>query len=819
MSDETQKIEPAPDNDKTEKIELLQETKKNLNAGKIVFSRFELIRELGSGGMGVVWLAKDLEVEGRVALKFLPGLVRDPIAERDLRDEVKNARDLVHENIVNVRTLHKDDKSIAVEMEYVEGPNVSALMRDTSNRFLDVDKAADIVKGLCLAIDYAWTHKLVHRDIKPANMLVTTTGHVKVVDFGIAHTVAETITRLTGQSRSERVVGTLPYMSPQQLKGEMHHSNDVYAIGATIYHILTGTPPFRATDAAVLTQQINGEIPVSMTERRKQLIGEGRQISGTLPIPKVWEEVVAACLAKHPAKRPTHARMIAERLGLLTAPRISPWPKVLAAAAALMVVGGGAGAYFTHPDWFQPRTKEPMRTEAPVTPLPPGGATVPFTVPSAKQPVVQKEPATPPEQPAARKEKEKEKEAPPPAVRQSWFIVASEPARVVISREADGKVEFDGRLNAGEKRSLPLDATLLVQLKEGKGLAWEIDGRRVDSLPSSYNRWSLTVPVLLATSPTIKVPPPPFEAEVGPLLKKNEVNQVEADWLRAALGGEKDDAERSLVRQLFTKESPITSGQWRARTALKFKPDAAALSATDPLLVAHAIDFALPPGGAVVRLLRMQPGPFRRGSPADELGRRPSDLPAGPTAIAKPFFIGVFEVTQAQYESVMKRSPSYWRGNPTWPVDQVTWSDLMGRVGFMEKLNAELSKEFGGVLVADLPTDDEWEYACRAGTTTAFNNGTTVTNVETDPALKNIAHYNKAGGGPRPVGSFEPNAWGLYDMHGNLQEWTQDRYVRGGSWQTKAAGCRSAARIQMSREASASNLTGFRLVFRFREAK
>src|SRR3954463_8121863 len=131
--------------DETQVLDILKETRRNLNAGKTVFGRFELERELGSGGMGVVWLARDLEVEGRVALKFLPGLVRDPIAERDLRDEVKNARDLVHENIVSVRTLHKDDASIAVEMEFVDGPNLTMLIRDAPNRFLEVSKAAPIV--------------------------------------------------------------------------------------------------------------------------------------------------------------------------------------------------------------------------------------------------------------------------------------------------------------------------------------------------------------------------------------------------------------------------------------------------------------------------------------------------------------------------------------------------------------------------------------------------------------------------------------------------------------------------------------------------
>jgi len=796
MSDETQKYVPERDGEKTQKIDLLQATKKDLNAGKIVFSRFELVRELGSGGMGVVWLAKDLEVEGHVALKFLPGLVRDPVAERDLRDEVKLARGLVHENIVNVNDLKKDDTSIAVQMEYVDGPTVRMLLRDTPNRFLDVDKAAPIVRGLCLAIDYAWTppRRLVHRDIKPANMMVTPSGLVKVVDFGIAHTVAETITRLTGQSNSERVVGTLPYMSPQQLVGEVHHSSDVYSIGATIYEILTSTPPFRSSDVLTLTQQIKSDIPQTMAERRKQLIGEGRQISGAQPIPKVWEEVVASCLAKDSAKRPVSAREIARRLGLVEGGepiQTRVWPKAFAAAVAVLATVG-TGLYFTRSSW-----------------LPGGQASAP-TRPENVQNIKPAEASLTP----------KPENAPVvPQPRQSWHLITNESVQVIVARESDGAVEFEGPLNAGEKRALPLDKTLLIQLKSGKGLGWEIDGRRLEAPPAPYGRWLVSVPTLSEQQPSVKVAPPPFETEIGPLVKNSGINQLEADWLRAALGGDKGDAERTLARQLFVNDTPITLGQWRARTALKFRPDRAALSATDPLQLARAIDLILLPGGAEVRLLRLEPGQFRRGSPPEEVGRRTSDPQVGPASVAKPFFIGVFEITQAQYESVLKRSPSYWRGNPSWPVDQVTWGDLTGNTGFLAKLNSDLTKTLGGMLVADLPTDDEWEYACRAGTTTSFNNGASITNLENDSALKNIAHYNKAGGGPRPAGSFDPNAWGLYDMHGNLQEWTQDRYVRGGSWQSKAAGCRASTRIQMSREASASNQTGFRLVLRFHEPK
>jgi serine/threonine protein kinase len=814
--------------DETQVIDILKETRRNLNSGKVVFSRgdeqkgFELERELGSGGMGVVWLARDLDVEGRVALKFLPGLVRDPVAERDLRDEVRNARDLVHENIVSVRRLHKDEASIAVEMEFVDGPSVSRLIAESPNCWLDPEKIESIIRGLCLAIDYAWQppRRLVHRDVKPLNLLLNSNGIVKVVDFGIAHSVSETVARLTSAAAARRVVGSLPYMSPQQLKGEILHHNDVYSIGATIYELLTGTPPFRAKDVATLTQQINHEEPASMTERRKQIVAEkNRRVSGGIAVPKLWEEVVASCLEKDPAKRPQTAREIAVRLRLvadtLTVPPYgfgkieslgnrTRRKQLMMAAASVVLAGVGAAAWFFWPRTLpsvspqkiteepavnqprdEPKTAETAKAEVPSKPVENKGS----VVPSVSEP------------------------------RQNWQLAATTPTVLTVS-DADGKPLFDGTLATGEKHAFPVDKPVLVEVKKGTGLTLNLDGQVITPPAVDSNRWIMTIPSERNATPVLREAPPPplpFEAEVGPLLKAGQINQLESKWLRAAMGGEKGEEERSLVRQLFTKNSPITLSYWRANTAFEFKPDAAALISSDPLLTAHAIDLILQPGGATMRLIRLEGGTFRRGSPPDELGRRPSDLPAATSKISRPFFIGKFEVTQKQFESVLKRNTSYWRGNPTWPVDQVTWNDIMGPMGYVAKLNAELAKQFDGVLVADLPTEEEWEYACRAGAATAFNSGQDCKKTDNDPGLSELAIYNRASGGPRPVGTLTPNAWGLYDMHGNLQEWTQNRYVRGGSWQSKASACRSASRIQMNRDAGGSNQTGFRLLLRLRD--
>jgi formylglycine-generating enzyme required for sulfatase activity len=167
--------------------------------------------------------------------------------------------------------------------------------------------------------------------------------------------------------------------------------------------------------------------------------------------------------------------------------------------------------------------------------------------------------------------------------------------------------------------------------------------------------------------------------------------------------------------------------------------------------------------------------------------------------------------------AVMPRNPSWWHGNPTWPIDQVDWQVVAGCDGFIARLNRTLANKYGGVLVADLPTEDEWEYACRAGSQTAFYNDKNISNLESDPALDAMANYNRASSGsPRPVGSFQPNAWGLYDMLGNVAEWCQNRYIRGGSWQSKAKDTRAAWRTQLSSDSPPDNKVGFRLVLRYK---
>ena len=224
------------------------------------------------------------------------------------------------------------------------------------------------------------------------------------------------------------------------------------------------------------------------------------------------------------------------------------------------------------------------------------------------------------------------------------------------------------------------------------------------------------------------------------------------------------------------------------------------------------------PGKVQLRMKQIPAGTFVMGSPMAEKGRDDVEGPMHQVVISKPFYMGVYEVTQAQWEAVMGTYPSRFNGKPAYPVEQVSWEDCQK---FVEKLNGM------GIGTFRLPTEAEWEYACRAGTKTAYSFGEEV------GKLGEYAWYDgNSGHTTHQVGTKKPNPWGLYDMHGNVYEWCSDwhagynmdkqtdpkgaadgafRVSRGGGWYDSSLHCLSANR---RRDSPTSRLSyeGFRLV-------
>jgi serine/threonine protein kinase len=267
--------------------------------------RFTLIRVLGRGGMGVVWLARDRQLGENVALKMLPAEIRsDPVALDDLRRETLKSRKLTHPNIVRIHDLsHVEGESAFISMEYVNGPNFFALRSKQPSHLFSWEYLKPLVRQLCDALEYAHGEKVIHRDLKPGNLMLDSRGRLKLADFGIAATASDSASRMSSRHITS---GTPSYMSPQQMDGQMPRpADDIYALGATLCELLTSRPPFHSGDIA---HQVK-HLPAPRMSARLAELGL------TNEIPEHVEALVMACLAKVPEARPENMRAIAEGLG------------------------------------------------------------------------------------------------------------------------------------------------------------------------------------------------------------------------------------------------------------------------------------------------------------------------------------------------------------------------------------------------------------------------------------------------------------------------------------------------------------------------
>jgi serine/threonine-protein kinase len=222
------------------------------------FGEYEILEELGSGGMGKVYRAKDVTLERSVALKTLaPGSANDPaFVERFLREARAVAR-LNHPNIVQIYNFGSVEGTWYLAMEFVDGPSLGQRLR--SGRFSEAE-VVRITRQVCQALALAHAEGLVHRDIKPDNIMLTSRGDVKLVDLGIAKRLDEdqSLTQ-TGHS-----MGTPHYISPEQIRGlkDIDARADIYSLGATLYHLVTGhTPYLGASGAVVMSMHLVEPLP------------------------------------------------------------------------------------------------------------------------------------------------------------------------------------------------------------------------------------------------------------------------------------------------------------------------------------------------------------------------------------------------------------------------------------------------------------------------------------------------------------------------------------------------------------------------------
>ena len=263
---------------------------------RLVGGKYRLEGIIGRGGMGEVRRAKDVTLQRPVAVKTL---VADLAGAGDewrqkLRAEAMTVAGVHHPNIVDIYEIVEEDGVLHLIFEYVEGQTVHGVLA-TRGR-LNASDCARILAPVCAALELAHSRGLVHRDLKPANIMLTESGHVKLMDFGIARPVGQRVQREDGKAaagllfdRTTSVVGTPVYMAPEAERGLVGPACDVYSLGACLYEMLTGTRPFRADATAYDKMEL---IPP-----RPSALAPG--------VPDAVDRLVAAALSPDPAARPT----------------------------------------------------------------------------------------------------------------------------------------------------------------------------------------------------------------------------------------------------------------------------------------------------------------------------------------------------------------------------------------------------------------------------------------------------------------------------------------------------------------------------------
>jgi serine/threonine protein kinase len=260
--------------------------------------RYTLRQEIGRGGDGIVWLANDEHLQQLVAIKRLPSeLTNNAVALKDLIGEVQKARMLSHPNIIRIHDFVKlPDEPPFITMEFVDGSDLNSLRSQQPNGYFTWERLEGLAIQLCESLEYAHAQQIIHRDLKPANMMITRDGNLKLADFGIAASVADTGLSPTPEGDSS---GTMVYMSPQQMQGKTPHpTDDIYSLGATLYDLLTTRPPFYTGDIFQLTQEV---LPPTISQRLHDFEMENH-------VPPHVENAIMTCLSKDHANRPAHAR-------------------------------------------------------------------------------------------------------------------------------------------------------------------------------------------------------------------------------------------------------------------------------------------------------------------------------------------------------------------------------------------------------------------------------------------------------------------------------------------------------------------------------
>ncbi|MCF8001841.1 MAG: Stk1 family PASTA domain-containing Ser/Thr kinase [Halanaerobiales bacterium] len=264
--------------------------------GKLLNERYKIKKQIGSGGMALVYEAQDILLDRKVAIKMLrPEFVSDEDFINKFRHEAKAVARITHPNVVSIYDIVESEDSLYLVMEYIEGKDLKTLIKEREK--LSIVEALDIANQVTAGVEVAHNNNIIHCDIKPHNILLTKNNQIKVTDFGIARAVSTSTMTIT-----DTIMGSAHYFSPEQAQGkEINTYSDIYSIGVVLYEMISGEVPFK------------GDSPISVA--LKHIQNEPEELKNIMPsIPKQVNELVMKTLSKDPEDRFSNASELREEL-------------------------------------------------------------------------------------------------------------------------------------------------------------------------------------------------------------------------------------------------------------------------------------------------------------------------------------------------------------------------------------------------------------------------------------------------------------------------------------------------------------------------
>lgn len=743
-----------------------------------ILGPYEFLEMLGKGGMGAVFKARHTRLNKFVAIKVLPKtLIRDDEAIARFDREIKAVGALEHPNIIRATDADEDRGVHYLVMEYVDGEDLYRHVKQHGP--LPVAQACQLVRDAASALDHIHRLGLVHRDVKPSNLLLMKSGQLKVLDLGLARLskAAGEDGELTGTGVS---LGTPDYMAPEQWSDASRADarTDLYALGCTLHYLLLGRAPF-------VSEQY-GSVIAKMTGHAQGLVPSLRDSRPDIPL-----EIDVLCrklLAKKPDDRIQTAAELVQRL--------EPFSSSMRSAAAEV---SDPAAPLT-----SPQSKSTLRHRLPRNISTLLGVALAGLVLLVAAVVYRIQ------------------------TNYGTLILTTGNEHVAARLKEEGLVIQDAK--TGQTWSLIPNVTQPVppgdyRLPKPKGLLVFVrddSGTKVSATEFKVQRGDRTaVHVTLAPRGTVPTTEDvPLDAEVVTPHKTADAWRWNADAPQPAIAPF-DTTQAKQYQEAWAKhlDMPV---EYTNSVGMKF--------------------VLIPPGefimGSAPEEIEEALAETKKVDPQNTLNGRECVKSAAPrhkVILTQPFYVGTTEVTQAQYERVIGSNPSQFASSgrasaavkgidtSSHPVDSISWSDAADfcrklsqhenlRPFYLKDKSASAALESLGYR---LPTEAEWEFACRAGANESE------AGIEDHEQALHGWYKPHSLSRPHAVRELKPNAFGLFDMRGNVWEWVEDwldvdyysrfadspaidptapaigsskRVFRGGSWSDRAPFCRASNR-------------------------